>query len=118
MTKEADTRERLVRAFLTYAEESGTFNPRFHRQEMMQRLGFSEGQFNIAQKQLGDRYCLYVDQHGDDARYEICVSECMAFRDQFDQEALQAKRHAQLVWLAIFVAVLGAVVAVALAVWL
>jgi len=118
MTKEGDTRERLVRALLTYPEESGTFNPHFHRQQMMQRLGFSEGQFNIAQNQLGDRYCHYIDQQGGDARYEICVSECMAFRDQFDQEALQARRHRQLVGLAILAAVLGAVVAVALNVWL
>lgn len=83
----------------------------------MKRLGLTEGEFNIVQKQLGDRYCRYVDQHEGDARYEICVSECLALRDQFEQEKIQKRRHKELFRLVIEVAVLGAVLGAALTLW-
>jgi len=112
-----DKRERFLRALLEYADESSTFNPHFHRTEMIQRLGISEGDFNIVQKRLGDKYCRYVDQHDRDARYEICVSECLALRDQFEQEKIQERRHKQLFWTAVLAAIFGPVLAAALALW-
>ena len=112
-----DKRERFLRALLEYANESGTFNPHFHRTEMIQRLRISEGDFNIVQKHLGDKYCRYVDQYDGDARYEICVSECLVLRDQLDHERTLEKRHNLLVRLAVLLTILGAVLAVALTVW-
>jgi len=112
-----DKRERFLRALLEYADESNTFNPHFHRTEMIQRLRISKVDFNIVQKQLGDRYRRYIDQHKGDARYEICVSECLALRAQFDHERTLEKRHNQLVRLAILVAIFGPVLAAALALW-
>lgn len=112
-----DKRERFLRALLEYADESSTFNPHFQRTEMIQRLKISEGDFNIVQKRLGDKYCRYVDQHDGDARYEICVSECLALRDQFDYEKTLKKRHTELLRWAFLVAILGAVLALALTVW-
>jgi len=112
-----DKRERFLRALLEWADESSELNPHFHRTEMIQRLRISIGEFNIVQKQLGDKYCRYVDQHDGDARYEICVSECLALRNQFDHEKTLEKRHNQLLRWAVLVAIFGAVLAVALTVW-
>ena len=117
MKEKADNRRRLLCVLVQYAEKSETFNPYFYRSEMMKRLGLTEGEFNIVQKQLGDRYCRYIDQHKGDARYEICVSECLALRAQFDHERTLEKRHNQLVRLAILVAIFGPVLAAALALW-
>ena len=114
----ADMRDRFLRALLEYADESGTFNPHFHRKEMMQRVGLSEGEFNIVQKQLGDKYCRYVDQHDGDARYQICVSDCLALADLLEQNRIQACRHRQLMRWAVFVAILGAVLGAVLSYWL
>jgi len=111
-----DNRERFLRALLKYADESSKSNPHFHRTEMIQRLSISEGDFNIVQKRLGDKYCRYVDQHGGDARYEICVSECLALRDQLEQEKIQERRHKQLFWIAL-AAMLAAVLGAVLTLW-
>lgn len=116
-----DKRERFLGALLKYADESSRSNPHFHRTEMIQRLSISERDFNIVQKQLGDRYCRYVDQHKvnqhkRDARYEICVSECLALRDQLEQEKIQERRHKQLFWIAL-VAMLAAVLGAVLTLW-
>ena len=117
-----DKRERFLRALLEWADEFSESNPHFHRTEMIQRLSISERDFNIVQKQLGDRYCRYVDQHKvnqhkTDARYEICVSECLALRNQFDHERTLEKRHNQLLRWTFLVAIFGAVLAVAITVW-
>lgn len=117
MKQKIDKRERFLRALLEYADESSKLNPHFQRTEMIQRLKISEGDFNIVQKRLGDKYCRYVDQHDGDARYEICVSECLALRDQFDYEKTLKKRHTELLRWAFLVAILGAVLALALTVW-
>jgi hypothetical protein len=42
----------------------------------------------------------------------------LALKEIFDQEAVQENRHAQLVRLAVLVAILGALLGVALAKWL
>lgn len=110
---QTDDRKRLLYALVQYAQESGTFNPHFHRSDMMQRLELTEGQFNIVQKQLGDRYCRYVGPHDGEARYEIVVSECLALRDRFEQEKTHEKRHRQLVLLSLLAAlaaIVGAVI--------
>ena len=116
MKQKIDKRERFLRALLKYADESSKSNPHFRRTEMIQRLRISEGDFNIVQKHLGEKYCRYVDQHDGDARYEICVSECLALRDQFEQEKIQERRHKQLFWIAL-AAMLAAVLGAALTLW-
>lgn len=116
--KAMNNRKILLDALLEYADQSGNFNPHFDKKEMMEALGVSEGQFNIIQKQLGDKYCHYVDSHEGKQRYSINVSECLALKEIFDQEAVQENRHAQLVRLAVLVAILGALLGVALAKWL
>ena len=110
-------RKRLLSALLDHAEKSGNFNPHFYKKDMMDRLGVTEGEFNIIQKNLGDRYCHYVDSYGGDNRYAINVSECLALQEQYDQESINEKRHQQLVRLAVLVAMLGAVLGVALSFW-
>lgn len=117
MRGKTDNRQRLLYALVEHAQESGAFNPHLHRSEMMERLGLTEGEFNIAQKELGDRYCRYVDQHEGEARYEIMLSECLALRDRLEQQKTQQRRHAQLIRLAVLVAILGAVLGAALALW-
>lgn len=118
MKKDVRDRRRLLYALVEHAEQSGTFNPLFHRKEMMERLGLTEGQFNTVQQQLGDRYCSFLDVHGGEDRYQICVSECLALRDRIELEITQEKRHNQLVRMAILVAVLGAILGAALTAWL
>lgn len=118
MRKVIDDKKRLLTALLEYAHNSETFNPHFHKKELMVSLGVTEGEFNIMQKHLGDRYCHFVDAHGGDARYMINVSECRFLQEQYDQERIQEQRHKQVVRLAVLVAVLGTVLSVALAMWL
>ena len=109
MKKKIDNRRRFLYALVQYAGKIEKFNPHFYRSEMMKRLGLTKGEFNIVQKQLGERYCQYVGQHEEEARYRICVSECLALHDQFEQEKIQERRHKELVRMAILAAVLGAV---------
>jgi hypothetical protein len=116
MKEKVDNRRRLLYTLVQYAEKSKTFNPHFYRCEMMKRLDLTEGEFNIVQKQLGDRDCRYVDQHEGDARYEIRVSECLTLRDQFEQEKIQERRHKQLFWIAVL-AVVFAALGAALTLW-
>jgi hypothetical protein len=113
-----DDRWRLLDALLEYVSKSPTFiNPHFFRKEMMDHLGVTEGQFTIMQKRLGDEYCHFVDQCGDDNRYAINVSKCLALREQYDQQQIQERRHRQLVRLTVLTAVLTAVLATALTLW-
>ena len=117
MKKTKDDRHLLLDALLDYASSSGTFNPHFYRKEMMKQLCVTEGEFNIMQKRLGDRYCTFVDSHNDDNRYAIVVSECLALRDHFQQVEAQKNRHRQMVRLTVLAAVLTSVLATALMRW-
>lgn len=116
--KPINNRQKFLNALLEYADKSGNFNPHFDKNEMMETLGVTESQFNIMQKQLGDKYCHYIDSHMGKPRYSINLSECLSLKEIFDQEAVQGKRHAQLVRLVVLVAILGAVLGVALGKWL
>ncbi len=111
-------RKKFLKALIDYAKESGTFNPHFYKKEMMDTLKITEGDFNIIQKNLGQKYCYYVGPHDSGDRYAINVSECLALQEQYDQEYLNEKRHKQIVRLVILVAILGAVLGVALNIWL
>ena len=117
MKTASDDRQMLLEALLDYADESRRFNPHFYRREMTERLGVTDGEFNVMQNRLGDGYCRFVDYHDGDNRYMIDVSECLSLRDQFRQNKIQEERHRQLVRLSVLVAVLGAVLATALAIW-
>lgn len=66
--------KRLLSALLDYADKSGNFNPHFYKKEMINSLGVTEKEFDIVQKNLGDKYCYYVDSHGGDDGYVINVS--------------------------------------------
>jgi len=109
--RNADMRERLLRALLDCAKKSGQMKPRVLRSTLCKRLGVSAAEFNVARSQLGDRYCHAVNPQDGEPRYVIHVSKCLELSDQL-------KRHTQLVRLAVLVAILGAVLAVALTRWL
>ena len=110
-------RKRFLSALLDYAAKSGTFNPHFCKKEVMDRLSLTEKEFNIVQKNLGDKYCYYVDSHDGSDRYAINVSECLLLQEQYEQEAINEERHKRHVRLAVLVAILSAVLAVALSRW-
>ena len=117
MKEAQNNRKKLLGALLDYAEKSGNFNPHFYKNEIMDSLGIAEGEFNIIQKNLGDKYCHYLDSHGGNGRYAINLSECWALQEQYNQESINEGRHKQLVRLAVLVAVLGATLGAALCVW-
>ena len=117
MKDKQNNRKRLLNAMLEYADKSGKFNPHFYKKEMMDSLRVTEGQFNIIQKSLGDKYCHYVDSLGGGDRYSINVSECLALKEKYDQERINERRHKQLVWLAVIVVILSAVLGTALSLW-
>ncbi|WP_041280355.1 hypothetical protein [Desulfosudis oleivorans] len=111
-------RKQFLRALINYANESGNLNPHFYKQEMMAILGISEGEFNMTQHNLGQKYCYYVGPHEGKDRYAINVSECLTLQEQYDQETINTRRHKQIVRLAVLVAVLGAILGVTLNYWI
>lgn len=111
-------RKEFLKALINYANESGNFNPHFYKKEMMDILNISDGEFNIIQHNLGQKYCYYVGPHKGEDRYAINVSECLSLQGQYDQESINTRRHEQIVRLAVLVAILGAVIGVALSLWL
>lgn len=115
--KQKDDRKRLLIALINYAEESGTFNPCFHKNEMLAILGVTEGQFNIMMSRLGPEYCRMLDIHEGQSRFTIFVDKCLQLRDQFKQSEINEKRHQQLIRIMIFCAILSAVVGYALVSW-
>jgi len=115
MKRSKDMRKRFLRELLGYAQESGTFNPHFHRKDMMKRLGLTgEGEFNIMQGQLGDKYCRYVDEHEGDARYVIEVSLCHELQDEFDREEAQESRLTRTIVCGAIITLIAVVLAYAL----
>ena len=100
----------FLKALITYANESGNFNPHFYKKEIMDILNITEGEFNITQHNLGQKYCYYVGPHNGEDRYAINVSECLSLQEQYDQEFINTRRHEQIVRLAVLVAILGAVI--------
>ena len=111
-------RKAFLKALINYANESGNMNPHFYKKEMIDILNISELEFNITQHNLGQKYCYFVspDKGGD--RYAINVSECLSLQEQYDQESINARRHEQIVRLAVLVAILGGVIGVGLSLWL
>lgn len=110
MKKQKDDRERLLIALIDYAEKSGTFNPCFHKNEMLTILGVTERQFNIMLSRLGPEYCRMLDIHEGWSRYTISYDKCLQLRDK-------AKRHKELFWITILSAILCAVLGFALVFW-
>ena len=82
----------------------------------MKRLGFSEGEFNIAYSQLGTKYLHMLPKlKGDDIEYEISVTNCLELQDQFDEQKRQAdqqkrqeSRHKWGPWWSLGLVILGA----------
>ena len=60
---------------------------------MMKKLNVCELNFDIMQKQLGDRYCRIVDIFEERSRYAINVVECLELRDQIIQANTKERRH-------------------------
>ena len=114
MKKKIDNRRRFLYALVKNAEKTG--NPYFYRSKMMKVLVLTELEFNIVQKQLGDRYCQFIDYLEEKARYKICVSECLTLQDQFKQEEIQERRHRQICWIGVL-AVIFAALGAALTLW-
>lgn len=111
-------RKEFLKALVSYANESGNFNPHFCKKEMMDILNITQDEFNITQHNLGQKYCHYVGPHNGDERYAISVSECLSLQEQYDQESINTSRHEQIVRLAVLVSILGAVIGAALSLWL
>lgn len=108
MKKTKDKRFVILEALICYADQSGTFNPHFYKDEMLKILNVAEGDFNIMQKQLGDEYCHMVDSREGRTRYAISVNRCLALRDQIDQAKTEEKRHREGVRIAVLTTLLGA----------
>lgn len=111
-------KKRFLKAIVDYAENSDKFNPHFYKKEIMDILNISEKNFNIIQKTLGDKYCHFVGPHNGEDRYCINYSECLSLQEHYDQECIAEKRHKQIVRLVVLVGILGAVIGVALNIWL
>lgn len=107
-------REKLLNALIEYADKSGNFNPQFYKKEMIDSLGVTEKEFNIMQKKLGPKYCYYAALRSDGELYAINLSECLELKEQYDKERIDGKRHKELKRLAVWVAILGAVLGVCL----
>jgi len=111
-------RKDFLKTLIKYAKDSKNFNPHFYKNEMMEIMNISEDNFNIIQHNLGQKYCYYVGHHNGKDRYAINVSECLSLQEQYDQDAINTRRHEQIVRLAVLVAILGAVMGAALSFWL
>ena len=93
MKKIKDKRLVLLEAIIRYADQSDNFNPFFYKDEMLKRLDVCEINFDIMQKQLGDRYCRMVDSFEERHRYTINVIECLELRDQIIQANTKERMH-------------------------
>ena len=111
MKKTENNRKVFLKALIDYGNKSGNFNPHFHRKEMMKILDVNEREFNIIQKNLGEKYCYFVDSHNGDNRYAINMNECLELKEEND-------KHNQIVRLVILTAIFGAVLGTALSLWL
>jgi hypothetical protein len=108
LKKTTEKRLELLEALINYAEQSGTFNPHFYKDEMLKRLNVTDGDFNIMQKQLGDEYCHMVNVQNGRSRYAINVARCLTLRDEKDETNATQTRHNVSIRVAVLSAVLGA----------
>jgi len=93
MKKTKDKRLVFIEAILRYSDQSGNINPFFYKDEMLKRLDVCEMNFDIMQKQLGDRYCRIVDIFEERSRYAVDVIECLELRDQMLQTNTKERRY-------------------------
>jgi hypothetical protein len=105
-----DKRKVLLDELITFSEESGTFNPHFYLDEMLQRLKWNEGDFNITQQKLGDKYCHFVQVLDGKSRYAIALDNCYTLKDQYDQTNKNSAMHNQSIRIAVLCSIFGAVV--------
>jgi hypothetical protein len=93
MKKTKDKRLVLLEAILRYSNQSDNIDPFFYKDEMLKRLDVCEMNFDIMQKQLGDRCCCIVDIFEERTRYTIHVIECLELRDRIIQANTKERRH-------------------------
>ena len=93
MKKIRDNQLVLLEALIQYADLSGSTNPHFYKDVMLDRLGICEHVFNIMLKQLGETYCRLVDSFNDRSRYVINVNRCLERHDQIIQANEREKRQ-------------------------
>jgi hypothetical protein len=91
--KTKDKRLVLLEAILRYTGQSDNFNPFFYKDEMLKKLDVCEINFDIMQKQLGNRYCRLVDIFEERSRYTVNVIECLDLRDQIIQANTKERKH-------------------------
>ena len=108
----------FLTALIDYGNKSGNFNPHFYKKEMMDILNILEGEFNIVQHNLGNKYCYNVGPHKGEDRYAINMSECLNLQEQYEQEAVDTKRHNVSLRLAVLLTLLGTILGVSLTLWL
>lgn len=107
MKQKKDRRAELLTALVNYANQSGSLNPHFYKDEMINILAISEADFNIIQKQLGDEYCHFVDNHEGKSRYAISVNKCLVLRDQIEQGNTAVKSHEESIRVNVLCTILG-----------
>jgi hypothetical protein len=91
--KTKDKRLVLLEAILRYTDQSDNFNPFFYKDEMLKKLDVCEVNFDIMQKQLGNRYCRLVDIFEERSRYTVNVIECLELRDQIIQANTKERKQ-------------------------
>jgi len=91
--KTRDRRMVLLEALLRYADQSGSINPQFHKDDMLKMLNVCEVNFDIMHKQLGDKYCRMIDGFEMSRRYSINVIECLDLRDKLIRNDMKEKSH-------------------------
>jgi hypothetical protein len=93
MNKTKDKRLVFLEAILRYSNQSDNIDPFFYKDEMLKRLDVCEMNFDIMQKQLGDKYSRIVDIFEERTRYTINVIECLELRDRITQANTKERRH-------------------------
>lgn len=107
MKKTKDNRLVLLEALLRYADQCGSDDPHFYKDDMLKRLGVCEHVFNIMQIQVGDRCCRMVDGFEGRSRYVIKVNKCAASRQQILQAHAEERRHRDGVGITVLTTLIG-----------
>lgn len=107
MKKIRDNQLVLLEALIRYSDLSGSTNPHFYKDQMMETLGVCEHVFNIMLKQLGDTYCHLIDCFGGRSRYVINVNRCLERHDQIIQAKAREERQCKAIRNTLFVTSMG-----------
>jgi len=71
MNEAHSNRKRFLQELINYAETSNSPNPGFCKRDMLNKLNINDREFYIIQKNLGDKYCSYLNLQEGDEWYAI-----------------------------------------------